>query len=260
MRFEPRKLFFGLVVAGIAGAALFLPVISFVGTLLSPSQPVPATEPVPALLGEAIWARANGGPAAELQPINPFTIGRIASCHLLAERHEGSEQDAEHEARHDECMQLMPAVEAVGYLSTLHMKSEGVWQDVRVPFVQIAMITRMSGKWTKAELLNTLAARAEFGAGFIGADAAARGYFGVSVDQLALPQAAMIGALAGDRRVDPWCDPVAAANLRRQILERMRDNGAIDEVRFHAANVAELGLIAPPAANKPCKDLGFGPE
>lgn len=142
-----------------------LPAISFIGTLLLPTPLMPATEPAPALLGDAIWARANGGRAAELQPVNPFTIGRIASCHVLAERYQESEQDPAHEARHDECMQLMPAVEAVGYLSTLHMKSHGVWQDVRVPFVQIAMITRMSGKWTKAEVLNTLAARGEFGAG-----------------------------------------------------------------------------------------------
>ena len=34
-------------------------------------------------------------------------------------------------------MWLLPGVQAVGYLSTVHMRSEGVWQDARVPFVQI---------------------------------------------------------------------------------------------------------------------------
>ena len=58
----------------------------------------PATTHVPPLLGEAIWARALGGQATELQPVNPFTIGRMASCHLLAERFEDqAERDAQHE-------------------------------------------------------------------------------------------------------------------------------------------------------------------
>lgn len=247
MRLEPRQLFGGLIVAGMAGAALFLPAIYFVGTMLSPSQPVPASRRVPPLLADAIWARANGGRATELQPLNPFTIGRMASCHILAERHE----PAERQRQHDQCMELMPGVQAAAYLSSIHMKSEGVWQDPRVPFVQVAMVTRMSAKWTKADLLATLAERGEFGAGFIGAEAAARGYFGRPADQLTLPQAALIGAMTGDRRVDPWCDPVAAATLRRQVLERMRDNGVIDEAAYQSANRTELGLTVRPV-HKPC--------
>jgi hypothetical protein len=250
MRLEPRTIFIGLIIAGIAGAALFLPAISFVGNMLSPSQPAPASSHVPPLLADAIWARANGGRAAQLEPLNPFTLGRMASCHVLAERLEPALRDAEH----DECMKLMPAVEAIGYLSTVHMKSEGVWQDPRVPFVQIAMMTRISAKWSKAQLLDTLAARGEFGAGFVGAESASTGYFGRPAETLTLPQAALIGAMAGDRRVDPWCDPVAAAALRRQVLERMRDNGAIDETAARSANATELGLTPPPPGHKPCND------
>lgn len=249
MRLEPRRIFIGLVIAGFAAGALLLPAIYFVGTMLSPSQPVPATGRVPPLVGDAIWARANGGRATELQPLSPFTIGRMASCHILAERFEPAERDAQH----DECMKLMPAIEAIAYLSSLHMRSEGVWQDPRVPFVQIAMVSRVSATWTKAEVLDTLAERGEFGSGFIGAAAASRGYFAKTADQLTLPQAALLAAMAGDRRVDPWCDPVAAAALRRQILERMRDNGAIDEAAHQSANAAELGLAAPSATHKPCK-------
>lgn len=248
MRLEARPVLIGLAIAGMAGAVLFLPTISFVGTMLLPNQPVPAVQQVPPLLGDAIWARTNGGRATALQPLNPFTIGRAASCHILAERFEPDERSAQH----DECMKLLPGVQAVGYLSTVHMKSEGVWQDPRVPFVQIATMTRITGKWTKAELLATLAQRAEFGAGFIGAEAAARGYFGRSAEQLTLPQAAMIGAFTADARIDPWCNPEEAAGRRHRILAAMRDNQSIDEAAYQSADKTELGLADQPATLQPC--------
>lgn len=250
MWLEPRRIFIGLVIAGFAGAVLVLPAISFVGTTLMPDQPVPATAHVPPLLAEAIWARANGGRATQLQPLNPFTIGRAGACHILAERFD----PAERSAQHDECMKLLPGVQAVGYLSSVHMKSKGVWQDVRVPFVQIATMNRMTGKWTKAELLNTLAERAEFGVGFVGVEAASRGYFGRSAAQLTLPQAAMIGGFTADNRIDPWCQPEEAAVRRHRTLSEMRDNQSIDEAAFAAADRSELGLTAPPATHQPCAD------
>jgi len=247
--FDPRRILIGLVIAGVAGAALFLPAISFVGTMLAPSQPVPATTRVPPPLADAIWARANGGRATQLQPLNPFTMARAATCHAFAEFDEPEQR----QTGHDDCMKLLPGVEAVGYLSKVHMRSEGVWQDPRVPFVQIATMTRITSRWTKAQLLDTLASRGEFGSGFIGAEAAAAGYFGRPADQLNLAQAAMVGAFIGDGVADPWCDPAAAANMRRRVLERMLDDGVIDEAAYQSANVAELGLTTPPATHKPCE-------
>lgn len=249
MRLEPRPILIGLLIAGMTGAVLLLPAISFVGSMLLPNQPEPTVQRVPPLLADAIWARTNGGRATELQPLNPFTIGRTAACHILAERFEPSQRGAQH----DECMKLLPGVQAVGYLSTVHLKSQGVWQDPRVPFVQIATMTRISSRWTKAELLNSLAERAEFGFGFAGAEAASRGYFGRSADQLTLPQAALIGSFTGDSRIDPWCNPEQAAGRRHRILEEMRANDVIDEAAFAAADRSELALISRPAERKPCK-------
>ena len=249
MRFDPRRIVVGLLVAGVAGAALFLPAISLVGTLLAPSQPIPATTRVPPRLGDAIWSRANGGRATQLLPLNPFTIATAATCHVVAEFNEPDRVQAEH----DECMKLLPGVQAVGYLSTVHMRSEGVWQDPRVPFVQIATMTHITSTWTKAELLDTLASRGQFGSGFIGAEAASAGYFGRPAGQLNLAQAAMVAAMIGDERVDPWCDPAAAANLRRSVLQRMLEDGVIDEAAYQSANGAELGLTTPPSTHRPCE-------
>ena len=175
----------------------------------------------------------------------------MASCHLLAERFD---DQAARDAHHDECFKLIPAVQGIGYLASVHMRGDGVWQDPRVPFVQIAMMTKVSSSWTRAELLDTLAARGEFPLGFIGADSAARGYFGRSAAELALPQAALLGAMIGESRIDPWCNPERAAALRRRVLSRMRDNLAIDDAALEAANRAELGLTTPPSNHKPCAD------
>lgn len=251
MRFDLRQGLVGLCIAGAAGAILFVPAVFWIGNLLTPSHPVPSTTHVPPLLGEAIWARANGGRATALQPLNPIAIGRMVGCHVLAERiDDPSERDREH----DECMTLLPAVEAVGYLATVHMRGEGVWQDPRVPFVQMATIARVTSRWTKAELVDTIAARGEFTASFIGAEHAARGLFGRSSADLTVPQAAMIVAFVGDRGTDPWCHPEAAGEMRNRVLAHMRDNLAIDDDTFEAAAAAPLDLVTLPGNRPACKN------
>lgn len=251
MRIDARRTFVGLLIAGVAGGFLFLPAIVYVGTFLSPSQIAPSTTPVPPLMADALWARAGGGTDSQLRPLNPFTLGRMAACHILAET--THDEQSQREVQHQECMKLMPGVEAVGYVSSLHLRSVGVWQDPRVPFVQIATMTRMSDTWTREQLVDTLAERAEFPGGFRGIDNAARHYFDKAPAELTVAQAALLAGMAGDRRVDPWCEPVAAASTRRRILERMHDSLAIDDATLDAANKADLGITSsPPEGHKPC--------
>lgn len=250
MRIEPRRIATGLVLAGAAGALFFLPALAFIGDTFV-SHDVPAQTHVPALIGNAIWARANGGAATTLQPLNPFTVGRMAGCHVLAEVRNSERAAAD--AAHDDCMTLLPGIEAVGYLSSVHLRSEGVWQDPRVPFAQIATMTRTTGTWTREQLLDTLAERGEFAPGFIGVEQAALGFFKRSPADLTVAQAALIAALLGNQRLDPWCQPAAAALSRRRVLERMRKNGVIDDATFEDANRSELGLIDPPPSHTPCK-------
>src|SRR5690242_19877137 len=125
-----------LAVAGLAGAVLFIPAIAFVGDVFLPHRvaPVTTTTHVAPLIGEALWARASGGRANRLKPIEPFAVGELIGCHILAERH-GDQAEKDH--AHEDCMQYMPALEAIGYLSSVHLRHEGVWQDPRVPFAQI---------------------------------------------------------------------------------------------------------------------------
>jgi membrane peptidoglycan carboxypeptidase len=132
-----------------------------------------------------------------------------------------------------------------------------VWDDPRVPFVQFATMSKVSDTWTRAQLVDTLALRAEFGFGFIGVDQAARGYFGKSANELTLPQAALLASVLGDRRVgpgefDPWCDPTSAADRRRGILDRMRDNLVINDAAYESANRSGLGLGDRPPGYEAC--------
>jgi hypothetical protein len=250
VRLNARSAIAYLFLAGVAGALLFLPAVTFVGNMLAPTQPALAASRVPAIVGEALWARANGGRATELQPINPFTLGRMMSCHLLAEVvQDGGEKDAQHE----ECMKLIPAVQAVGYVSNLHLQSQGVWQDPRVPFVSLATMTNVSNRWSRAQLLDALAERGEFTIGFRGVEQASRGLFNKPAAEVNVAEAAVLGALLSQGHLDPWCGPGRTAELRRKILEKMRDNGAIDDAAFEAANAAPLGLADPPPNRKPCE-------
>src|SRR6478736_9116325 len=109
-------------------------------------------------MADAIWAKTLGGRANELQPLNPFTLGRMLSCHVLAERYDADQRDAQH----DECFKLIPAIQGVGYVTSIHMRTHGVWQDPRVPFVQVAEMTKVTSTWTRAELVDALAERGEF--------------------------------------------------------------------------------------------------
>jgi hypothetical protein len=250
VRINARQAVGYLLIAGAAGGLLFLPAVTFVGNMLAPTQPALATTHVPPIIGEALWARANGGRATELQPINPFTLGRMMSCHLLAEVvRDGGEEDAQHE----ECMKLIPAVQAVGYVSNLHLQSQGVWQDPRVPFVSFATMTNVSNKWSRAQLLDALAERGEFIFGFKGVEQASRGFFNKPAAEVNVAEAAVLGALLNQGHLDPWCGPGQTAELRRKILEKMRDNGAIDEATLQSANAAPLGLGDPPPNRKPCQ-------
>jgi len=237
------------MIAGVAGALLFLPAISLIGSMLAPTQPAPPTTHLPKLVGDALWAEFSGGRANELQPINPFTLGRMMSCHALAERFRDRDQN---QAEHEECMTLLPGVEAINEVSNAHLRSVGVHDDPRVPFVGFATMMNVASKWSPTELIDAIGERGEWSFGFHGVEQASRGFFDRSASELELPQAALLAALHRDRHLDPWCFPAHTADDRRRTLQRMRDNGAIDEAALQAANVAPLGLSGAPADHTPC--------
>lgn len=232
---------------GIVGAVLFFPSLYVFGLWLAPPRPVPDTTPAPALLREALWARANGGPATELRPVNPIAIVQHVACRELAENDEDPQERAERLAR---CRKHLPAIQGVEYLAGVHMRDHHIEASLPTALGRVATAVWMTRSWTREEFLDTLATRSEFGPGWRGVEAAARGYFNRAAADLTLPQAAALAALVGDRGTDPWCDPEAGMQMRDRILERLRENGAIDEAAWHAARSAPFELAAPPPAHR----------
>jgi len=250
VRKDERRTLAIILIAGVTGGILFMPAVYFLGLWLAPPRPVPATTHVPPLLSEALWARADGGRATEMQPLNPISFVRHRVCRAIAARTDDPQLRGERRA---ECMKQLPAVQAADYLSGVHMRDEHVDpSSFRMGISQFATAAWLTRSWTKAELIDTLAALGEFGFDWRGVDAAARGYFDREVAGLTLPQAALLAGLIGERAIDPWCDPGAALSIRHRILERMRDNLAIDDATFRAAEDEAIALGPPPSNHSPC--------
>jgi membrane peptidoglycan carboxypeptidase len=99
---------------------------------------------------------------------------------------------------------------------------------------------------TKDEILVDYLNTVYFGAGAYGIKAAATTYFATTVQDLTLPQAALLaGLLRSPESASPYKEPERAVEERRRVLDAMAEVGVID--RDEAARVAALPLdVSPP--------------
>lgn len=250
MRREERrtlKVVFGVVALGAAAPVAYLTALFLLGIAVAPQLPAPPNTPAPALITDALWARADGGPAGELRPIGPMTMVELLSCVATTPGANDNERMAA-------CRRVMPGLPAVEYLSTLLLRDHGVNRNsFRGGAGAMVTTVRVTRSWTKQDFLNTLAARADFGYGWRGIDAAATGYFGRRPGDLDLAQAAFLASRVGDLKTDPWCEPDVATGMRDRVLDNMRRNGAITPADFESASIAALGLAPPPEGRSPCR-------
>jgi hypothetical protein len=249
---DKKKAFYGLVIAGFFAAMLLPVAIFFIGLAVAPPLPAPAKTSVPPLLAEAIWARADGGKATALTPMTHLSMARFAACVAIEDFNDTRPGDAQRVAN---CREYMPALPAMEYLAGAHMRDANRQVGFGEGLGRLATTVWMTHAWTKADFLNSIAERGEFGEGLRGAEVASQHYFGRRTADLTLPQAALLAAFIGDRRTvfDPWCGPAGAVAMRSRILQRMWDNNAIDEAAFKAANVGDLGLGPLPSGHPPCR-------
>lgn len=255
MRLEERRLLkLGLVGGGIVASipVLYLTFLTVWGATLTP-RPTPSPTTALPLIKDALWARAGGGRATELRGVNPINLAGLMICSNLSGG--GDDPQRLDDESLAECAKWLPALQAIEYLAKLH------GDDHRIPratfrggAASMANLLRLSHSWTRDELLNTLAVRGDFGYGWRGVEAAARGYFNKTPDQLALHEAALIASMAGERYFQPWCHPGGLAESRNRTLERMRANGAISETDFRTAASMPLGLGPPPENRPPCRE------
>jgi hypothetical protein len=253
VRLEERRLL-KWALAGGGGIAL-IPVVYLTcllvwGSSLTP-PPTPSRTTAAPLVSDALWARAGGGRATALRAVNPLNLAGLMVCsNLNGGSDDAQSLDAESLA---ECAKWLPALQGLEYLANLHGQDHQIKRaSFRGGASSMATMLRLTYSWTREEFLNTLAAQADFGYGWKGVEAAARGFFGRSAIDLTLAQSALLASRVGDTRTDPWCEPAAATAMRNRVLDRMHINGAVSAADSQAASAAELDLAPPPEARPPC--------
>jgi hypothetical protein len=246
---ERRVLKWGLGLGALAALVpvVYLTGILFYGLSVAP-RPVAESAAAPPLIKDAIWARAGGSRATDLRSINPLSVTQFVACMVMATGDEDFRGD-----NHGKCNHVMPAMYGLEYYSFVHLRDHGVERhSVRGGAGSMAAMFQMTHSWNRDDFLNTLAARADFGYGWRGVEAAARGFFGRPAATLTLPQAAFIASRIGDTRTDPWCEPEAALEMRDRVLALVRDGGAISHEDFAKTTSMPLEFAPPPEGRPSC--------
>jgi membrane peptidoglycan carboxypeptidase len=98
-------------------------------------------------------------------------------------------------------------------------------------------------RYTKAQILEKYLNIAYFGDGVYGVGTAARHYFGIPVERLTLPEAALLaGLVKNPRAYDPVSSPRAAKARRDLVLDRMQAVGFVDARAATAARRSPVRL------------------
>jgi penicillin-binding protein 1A len=101
-------------------------------------------------------------------------------------------------------------------------------------------------RYPKDRILEMYLNQVYFGQGAYGVEAAARTYFGKSVSELTVREAALVAGLPQKPSAySPFDHPEAARRRRAIVLERMVDVGALSAVEARKINVSDLGLLPP---------------
>jgi penicillin-binding protein 1C len=117
-----------------------------------------------------------------------------------------------------------------------------LWEKAR----EMARAQNLASETPRVQILEHYMNRLDYGHGYAGPEAAARGYFGVGAGQLSLAQSTFLAVIP---RAPSALDPFrhrARVELRQQALLRtMRKRGLISEADFQRARVEPIVLQAP---------------
>jgi len=107
--------------------------------------------------------------------------------------------------------------------------------------VEIYLAERIEEIYPKEKIMELYLNRVYFGGGLYGAEAAARGYFGVPAKDMTVGQSAMLaGLLKSPNGLSPWKNPDGAKEARNFVLKRMRELGLISRADYEQASRAPL--------------------
>jgi len=124
--------------------------------------------------------------------------------------------------------------------TTLLTKERTIVRKIKEFVLALQIETRFS----KDEILQMYLNELPYGGQAIGVEAAARSYFGKSVSQLSLAEAAMLAGLpAAPSRFSPRRNPELAKWRQAQVLRRMVEDGYITQEEVDKAKVEKLKYI-----------------
>jgi penicillin-binding protein 1A len=111
---------------------------------------------------------------------------------------------------------------------------------------ELILARRIEERFSKEEILFLYLNQIYFGSGAYGISEAAHTYFGKEVAGLTVNEAALLAGLPkAPSRYSPFLHPPRAEERRLYVLERMREEGFVDEASYAAA-VAEAPVLRPP--------------
>ena len=113
----------------------------------------------------------------------------------------------------------------------------------RRKLLEMALAVQIEKKFPKEKIMEMYLNRVYFGGGLYGAEAAARGYFGVPAAQLTASQAATLaGLLKSPNSLSPWANPEGARENRDVVLKQMRDLGFLTRAEYQKS-LADLLVV-----------------
>lgn len=121
----------------------------------------------------------------------------------------------------------------------------------RRKLLEMALAVQIEKKFPKEKIMEMYLNRVYFGGGLYGAEAAARGYFGVSAAGLTPWQAATLaGLLKSPNSLSPWTNPAGARENRDVVLRQMRDLGFLTGAEYQKAVADQLVIRERPSPAK----------
>ncbi len=116
-------------------------------------------------------------------------------------------------------------------------------QTFKRKFQQVLIAIQIERHFTKPQIFTLYANQVDLGHGNFGFAAAAQFYFGKRLDQLTLPEAALLAGLPQTPSGNsPLLNPERARQRRNQVLALMLDNGKITDAEFREARSTPLTL------------------
>ncbi len=116
---------------------------------------------------------------------------------------------------------------------------------------EAALAIRLQRSLTKNQILERYLNTIYWGRGAYGIQAASQAYFGENVQELTLPQAALLaGLIRGPELADPVSDPAVALGRRAESLASMVRYHKITQVQADAANASPLPTTLPNASQQ----------